>query len=201
MSYFLKAGAYILHPLMMPILGAAIYFYITPRFIEDDVVASKLFAIAIVSILIPIVFFFLLRNIGWVKSIQLKEVHERKIPLMIQCLLMLLLIKMVFDPYDNPELYFFFVGILFSTISAVILVLFKIKSSLHQMGIAGVTMFVIALSIHFKVNLLIAIGLLLICNGWVASSRLDSEAHTIPELIVGFFLGIIPQLLVLNLWL
>ncbi|NND61939.1 MAG: hypothetical protein HKN48_01965 [Flavobacteriaceae bacterium] len=201
MKHFLRFGAYALHPLLMPLLGMVIYYYITPRFTEGAVIQSKVIAILIITLLIPIVTFFLLRNIGWVSSIHLGEVHERKIPLMLQCLLLLLIIKMVFDPYDTPELYFFFVGILFSAISALILVLFRIKASLHQMGIAGVTMFVIALSIHFQVNMLVWIAFLVFCNGWVASARLSTRAHTIPEIVLGFCIGFFPQIMVLNFWL
>ena len=113
----------------------------------------------------------------------------------------LLIIKMVFDPYDSPELYYFFVGILFSAITTLLLVFLKFKVSLHQMGISGVTMFLIALGVHFKVNVLIAIGLLFIANGWVASSRLHTQSHNYPELIAGFFVGVIPQLIMLNFWL
>jgi hypothetical protein len=45
-----------------------------------------------------------------VRSIHLHEVRERKIPLMIQALLTLLIIKQVFDPYNSPEMYYFFIG-------------------------------------------------------------------------------------------
>jgi hypothetical protein len=38
-------------------------------------------------------------------------------------------------------------------------------------------------------------------NGVVASSRLEMKAHTPKELVIGFLLGIIPQLLLLHLWL
>ena len=126
---------------------------------------------------------------------------ELKIPLMLQSILLLLIIKMVFDPYDSPELYYFFVGILFSALTALILVFFKIKISLHQMGIAGVTMFLIALSAHFKVNLLLWIIALFVANGWVASSRLHTESHINSELIIGMFIGLLPQLILLNFWL
>lgn len=201
MNYFLRIGAYILHPLLMPLIGAITYYIITPRFIESEIIRAKLLAIAIITIFVPIVLFFLLKNMGWIATMELKEVHERKIPLLTQGLLLLLIIKLVFDPYNSPEMYFFFVGILFSTISALLLVLFKIKVSLHQMGIAGVTLFVIALSVHFKVNMLAWIGLFIFANGWVASSRLHTNSHTHPELILGLFLGAVPQLLMLNFWL
>ena len=201
MDRFLRLGAYILHPLLMPVLGTLIYFSITPRYTDSIVIWAKIAAIAIVTLLVPIVVFFLLKNLGWVKTLELEGVSERKIPLMIQCLLLVLIIKVVFNPYQTPEMYYFFVGVLFSSITAVLLILFKIKASLHQMGIAGVTMFAIALSVHFQVNILVWIGILLIGNGWVASSRLHTRSHTITELTVGFFIGLVPQLLLLNFWL
>ena len=51
----------------------------------------------------------------------------------------------VFTKYHNPELYYFFVAIAVSSLTALILVIFNFKASLHQMGIAGVTMFLILL--------------------------------------------------------
>jgi len=158
-------------------------------------------AIAIITIFIPIVVFFLLKNIRAVETIYLKEVKERKFPLMIQCILLLLIIKMVFDPFDDREMYYFFVGILFSSFSALVMVFFKVKASLHQMAAAGILMFLVGLSAHFKINLLVTISFFLFVNGWVASSRLNSEAHTYPELGVGFLLGALPQLILFNLWL
>lgn len=201
MNVFLRIGAYLFHPLLMPILGVLLYFYTTPRFVEPELFRAKLMAVFIITLMIPIVTFFLLKNLGVVSSIHLPETKERKLPLMIQCILLLLIIKMVFDPYNNPELYYFFVAVLFSALTALILVFFKVKASLHQIGIAGVTMFLIALSIHFKVNLLLWIIFFVFANGWVASSRLQSGAHTLPELTIGFFVGLVPQLILLSYWL
>ncbi|MBT8262143.1 MAG: hypothetical protein KJO05_04925 [Bacteroidia bacterium] len=201
MNIFLRIGAYIFHPLLMPLLGTFFYFIITPRYVERDLLFAKLMAVCIITFLIPLVTYFLLKNLHVVSSIQLDDVKERKVPLMLQCLLLLLVIKMVFDPYDSPELYYFFVAILFSAITALLLVFFKQKISLHQMGIAGVTMFLIALSVHFKVNLLIWIIIMFIANGWVASSRLHTNSHTPVELVLGLFIGVIPQLILLNFWL
>ncbi len=201
MNFFLRFAAYLFHPLLMPLLGSILYYILTPRFVEPEIMQARLFAVAIITLLIPIIVFFLLKNLGIVRSIHLEDVTERKLPLMIQCLLLILIIKMVFDPYDSPELYYFFVGILFSAITTLLLVFLKFKVSLHQMGIAGVTMFLIALGVHFKVNVLVAIALHFIANGWVASSRLHTKSHTYPELITGFFIGVIPQLIMLNFWL
>ncbi len=201
MKFFLRSASYIFHPLLMPLIGARLYYSLTPRFIEPQIINAKTYSIIIITILIPLISFFLLKNLGLVSNINLKNVKERKSPLMIQTLLVLVIIKMVFTSYQSPELYYFFVGVLFSTLSALILVLFNFKVSLHQMGVAGVTMFLIALSVHFNKNYLMEIGVFFIINGWVASSRLETNSHSIPELVAGFFVGFIPQLVMLNYWL
>ena len=201
MKLFLKAASYIFHPLLMPLLGTILYFNVTPRYVEPELVRANYFAIAFITIFFLIVFFFLLKNLGVVETIYLKEAKERKFPLMIQCILLLLIIKMIFDPYEDPEIYYFFVGILFSAFSALVMVFFKLKVSLHQIGVAGILIFLVGLSAHFKINLLITISFFLFVNGWVASSRLYSKSHTYPEIIVGIFLGVLPQLILFNLWL
>jgi len=201
MRLFLKLGSILFHPLLMPIMGTAIYFYITPRFVEYELVTANLFALTIVTVIIPIVVFFLLKTLRQVETIYLRNVKERKYPLMIQCVLLLLVIKMVFNPYDNPELYFFFVGILFSAFASLVMVLFKVKVSLHQIGVAGLLLFLVGLSAHFKINLLIPISFFLFANGWVASSRLQANAHSYLELGLGFLVGALPQLILFNMWL
>lgn len=201
MGTFLRIAAYLFHPLIMPLLGAFVYYSVTRRFIDQEIIQTKLIALFIVTVCIPIVSYFLLRNLNWVQTFHLSETRERKAPLMIQCVLLLLVLKMVYNPYDTPELYFFFVGILFSALSAFILVVLDFKASLHMMGIAGVTFFTFGLSVHFTTNLLIVLSLLFFVNGWVASSRLYTRSHTGVELAVGAFLGIIPQLILLGYWL
>lgn len=201
MNFFLRIAAYIFHPLFIPLLGALVYYKITPRYVEPEIVTAKLTAIVIITLLIPIITFFLLKNLGIIKSIHLPKVKERKYPLMIQSLLLLLILKTVYSPYDSIEMYYFFIGVLFSSLTALILVFFKFKVSLHQMGISGITMFIIALSLHFQVNLILGIAFFLFCNGWVASSRLHTKSHSLTEIIAGFFVGFLPQLILVKFWL
>ena len=88
MNVFLRIGAYLFHPLLMPLLGTLIYFVVTPRFVDRDLLLAKLTAVCIISFLIPLVTYFLLKNLHIVSSIQLEDVKERKVPLMLQCLLL-----------------------------------------------------------------------------------------------------------------
>jgi hypothetical protein len=160
-----------------------------------------LFQILIITILVPILFFMLLRSTGHVKSVMVHETSQRKIPLILQCFLYILLVKRSIVIMRYPELHFFFLGALFSTILALIGSLFKIKASLHMMAISGFTIFVIGLSIHLQTHNPYWTALMVFLTGIVASSRLAMDAHTNKELLIGLALGILPQMLFLYLWL
>lgn len=62
-------------------------------------------------------------------------------------------------------------------------------------------MFAIAIGIHFQININGTIALTTIILGAIATSRLHLQAHNGAELIIGMFLGIMPQVILLNYWL
>lgn len=160
-----------------------------------------IFQILIITILVPILFFLLLRSTGHVNSIMVPEASQRKIPLLLQCFLYILLVKRSIVITRYPELHFFFLGALFSTILALLCSLFKIKASLHLMAISGFTIFAIGLNIHLQMHNPYWSAFLILMTGIVASSRLEMEAHSPNELVIGTFIGILPQILFLYLWL
>lgn len=201
MNAFLTAASYIFHPLWMPFAGTLVYFLTTPRFFPEPVVKAKLMAIAIMTLFIPIVFHFLLKTLGIVRSPFLREIRERHWPLLFYILLLAVTLHFVLNMYDYPELYYFFLGILFSTATAWVLVWTKLKVSLHMMGIAGTTMFIVALSIFYNLDLIYTISFLLAATGLTATSRLHLKAHSSLELALGYFIGLIPQIFVLRFWL
>ncbi len=200
MNRLLKSISYIFHPLLMPLLGVIFYFHKTPRFTPETTVYAKIFSVTILTVLLPILLFFLLKTIKKVESIHLETTTERRLPLLINCILILLIVNRVL-PFDEiPELYYFFLGILISTITCLALALVKFKASIHMIGASGFFMFAVALSIHFKININATMALMCIILGAIATSRLHLKAHTPTELVVGFFVGLLPQLTILNYW-
>ncbi|MFP2996884.1 hypothetical protein ABN763_13290 [Spongiivirga sp. MCCC 1A20706] len=200
MKAFLKFFAYLFHPLFMPILGSGLYYWVSPRYSPIEMQGTILIKIAILTICIPIILYYLLRNLGVVSSIFLEKLAERKIPLYANIILLLLILKIVLPESFAIELYWFFVAALATTTACLLLVFFKIKASIHMMGICSVTMFIMILSIHYQKNLLLMITTLIIGCGLVASSRLSTKSHNGLELILGSLLGVIPQIMVINYW-
>ncbi|MBP1838412.1 hypothetical protein [Formosa algae] len=196
-----KSISYIFHPIFMPLVGVLFYFSKSPRFIPLAVIQTKLVSLSILTLILPILAVILLKTLGRVNSIELTKTRERIIPLMIFCCILLIVIKRVITPYDFIELYYFFVGILASTISCLILNILNFKSSIHLMAISGVCMFFIGLSIHFSINILGSIALIIFIMGAVATSRLSLKAHNYPEILIGCATGLIPQLILIPNWL
>lgn len=128
-------------------------------------------------------------------------ISQRRIPLLIQCFLTILLLKKSITLERFPELHFFFLGGLLSTILALLLLFVRTKASLHIIALSALTIFIIGLSIHHQVKNIIWIAFWVLMNGFVASSRLEMKAHTVRELLIGFLLGVVPQLLLLPFWL
>lgn len=201
MDRLLKSISFIFHPIIMPILGVLFYFSKTPRFIPDPIVKAKIFSISILTLILPILVYFLLKTIKNVDSFYLKTTRERIVPLLINCIIVALILYRVLPSNEIEELYFFFLGILCSTLACLFLAILKFKASIHMIAAAGFFMFAIAVSIHFKININGTIALMSIILGAIATSRLHVKAHTAIELIIGFFIGLLPQLTLLNYWL
>lgn len=201
MSTLLKSISYIFHPLLMPFLGVVFYFSKSPRFIPIPIRNAKLFSLVLLTILLPILLYFLLKTLKKVTSINLASTKERIIPLAVNCIIIFFVIQRVFPQNEIIELYFFFIGILLSTLSCLMLALLNFKASIHMIASAGILLFFIALSIHFNININGILILMFIITGAIATSRLHLNAHTNIELLIGFFIGLFPQLIMLNYWL
>ena len=201
MDFILKSISYVLHPLIMPLLGVLFYFSKTPRFIPENIVNAKIFSTILLTMILPILVYYLLKTLKKVDSIYLKTINERKLPLLINAFIISLVILRVFTSNEIKELYYFFIGILVSTLVCFVLAVFKVKASIHMLAASGFFMFALALSINFKININGTIALMMVLLGAIATSRLHLKAHTYPELIIGSLIGIIPQLLLFSTWL
>ena len=201
MNALLRSISFIFHPLLMPMLGVVLFFYTSPRFIPLPIIKGKLISIFLLTILFPIFVFYFLKASKHVKTIYLKTAKERIVPLIINCGVLVYIVLRIFPINEFKEVYFFFIAILLSTLSCLILAILKFKASIHMIASGGILMFLIATSIHYSINLNGLIAILFVLVGAIASSRLHMNAHNYPELIVGFFIGLLPQLILVKFWL
>ncbi len=193
--------SYFFHPIFVPLAGTVSYFLITPKYTTLEMRSGNILPVFILTIIIPILSFFILKNLGIVGSVFLQKTEERKYPLMISLILLfMILLKVIPDNY-NVELYFFFLGLIAASSTCLLLLYIPFKTSLHMMGMGSILMYLFALSFHFERNIVLAISFMFFASGLVASSRLYLKAHTRTELLIGFLVGAVSQLLTLKFWL
>ncbi|MBC5840786.1 MAG: hypothetical protein K2Y30_12350 [Flavobacteriaceae bacterium] len=201
MKKYLTLFSYIFHPVFIPVYATLFYIFAKNADIGFQEKIFILLQVFIVTLVIPILFFFLLKATGKISSLMVPDIAERKLPLVIHSFLIIILVKQSITLDRYSELHFFMLGALMSTLIALILLFFKSKASLHMMGITGLTIFYFGLSIAHQTQNIGFFAALIFTNGLVASSRLEMKAHTTKEILIGMLLGGSPQLLLMPLWL
>lgn len=201
MKKILPFFSYAFHPIFVPLLGTIFYVLLEGRYFTLAQYLILFLQIVIITFLLPIAFFYLLRTFGKIDNIMLSDISHRKIPLLLHVVLLSILIQKSITVDRFPALYFFFLGGIISAIFAFLLLYAKIKASIHMIGISALTVFIIGLSLKNEINTINLVAVFIILNGLVASSRLVMKAHSNKELMIGFLCGIVPQIGLLYVWL
>lgn len=196
MKKVLPFFSYLFHPIFIPTLGTLFYIFYSKNYYLNNSWHLLLFQVVIISFFLPLAFFYLLRIIGMIDSIMIANVSQRKMPLLLQIMLSLVLISKTITKEFLPELYSFFLAGIISASIAFILVYFKIKASIHMIAISALTFFVTLCSYFWGQNRVELVCVLFLLSGVIASSRLFMKAHTIKELAIGYCAGMIPQIAV-----
>lgn len=201
MKKFLLFFSYLFNPLFVPTYATLFYFFVTLNYFHKHEVYLVFVEVLILTLLLPISLFYLFRSLGIVRTKMLLNKRERRLPLAFYAILLFTLIKHSLANLVIPELYYYFLGVLISILTALTLVIFNRKISLHVMGVSSLTLFVISIATYYHTNFLALIGLLILCCGLVASARLQDDEHSLSGVVSGALAGVIPQVLLWFVWL
>lgn len=179
----------------MPILGAAFYW----RYAANTQAAELVGPIALFTIGLPLLAFGILKRFGYIESAVTVSIQQRIAPLILQTLFLFILLK-IGNWKGSYPLYNFYTGAMISSLLAGMLLVVKVKASLHMIGMIGATSFLYLLSFYLDRNLAPPLILMLLLCGCTASSRLAMQAHTPKELAIGAFLGAFPQFFLVVNW-
>lgn len=200
MGFLLRLGSYVFHPLIIPALGWLFYILIQPLYPKAMLLQLSYKDMLLFTIIIPALIWSYLKLRKKITDWEVTEVKQRRIPLFLYALCLVTLLYLGGLDFILPIKAFVY-GILCSVITSWMLLFIKVKASLHQTAISALTLFTICLSIFLKLDLLLYISILILANGWVASSRLYLKRHTPTELLLGFMIGALPQLYLVSYWL
>ena len=178
-----------------------VFFYTDVNYLSPAQKFLIMLQVLIMTVLIPVMFFLLLKTLKKIDTIMAENASQRKLPLLFQSLLLaMLLIQSL--PHDYvPELFYFFLGAIITSLVAMAVAFLVLKPSLHMAAMSAMLAFVIGLSIHNQQNMIALISVLFGITGVTASSRLQMEAHTNSELFFGLLIGAVPQLALWQFWL
>jgi hypothetical protein len=177
-------------------IGAILYFIIQPKFVPKELQYNIIAVVFISTYIIPILFLFILKRRNSIDSFHLKTINERKFPVLFYIILNLLLGVRLLEFVMVELLSLSFIATSLALIFVFILFFYKIKTSLHTLAIGGFIGFLIGMSYHYQIRILILIAFIFLLFGVVANARLKLKAHNQKEIYIGLFLGIVTQLMV-----
>ncbi|OSY88616.1 hypothetical protein WH52_02750 [Tenacibaculum holothuriorum] len=189
----------ILHPVVMPTIGVLLFFIISSYSINEQQLLAILSLVFTATYIVPILLLVFLKLFGLIDSYQVSTIRERKIPVIFMIVLFFLLGKTLNNVPIIRDFSILFYGTSISLTIVYLLFFTKTKASLHLLSMGNAIGFFMFLTNTLSFSTLYIIIPLVLLSGLLASSRLHLKAHNNKEVYLGFFLGILGQLIALYL--
>lgn len=177
----------------MPIFGSALFFLYNHQYFSSIQIGIVFIQFAIISILLPLTIFYLLLSLKKVDSIMIADVSQRKLPLMLNIILLGVFVTNSIKAEFFGSLHFFLLGGVLSSLILLLGIYLNKKFSIHAVGVTSLLFYAIGLSLQNDGRLPMLIPILIFLIGAVWSSRLYLKAHTNKEFFVGVLIGAISQ--------
>ncbi len=197
-----KIIAFLFHPLILPTYAFLLIYWTNPLLFSnyDTTDLSKIFlTVFINTFLFPVIAILLIWKLGFVKSLQMDSQQERIVPY-ITSGAMYIWTYVVFRKSGLPEiLNIVLLGATITLFACFLINIFR-KVSIHTASMACLFLLTLAMCLLSQDDysfLLMAIALL---AGIVGSSRLLTGAHNLPEITLGYFIGLMSQLVALRFY-
>ncbi|MCD4788715.1 MAG: hypothetical protein K8R37_01850 [Bacteroidales bacterium] len=193
-----KIISVVFHPMLIPSYTILILFNINNYISLLIPFSAKLLILGMVFIttfLFPILFIFIMKRKGIVKTLQMETREERIYPFAVTAIFYFLSYYMLKQLHISDIYYLFLLGATFLIIIA-LLITFYWKISVHMIGIGGMLGALIGISFRINVDFVILIALTVLCSGIVGFARLKLNAHKPLQIYTGFLSGVIIMLLV-----
>ena len=190
--------SYILHPLFIPTYFFLYLMQVLPfEFvgITEWQLTLRLFSVFWLTAFFPAFAVFLMWRLKLSESIFLRTQKERIIPYVITMFFYWWMYYLSRNFTDQPlALKFFYFGIFIASALGLIINNFM-KISLHAMGVGGFLTAVILVGLYYSVDNAIWTLLAIIITALVMSARMIVSDHSKQELILGFFIGLLTQVM------
>ena len=135
----------ILHPTVLPTVGAFLYFIFVTQTFEKRLQLIVLGLIFVLTYIVPILLLFFLKNFGFIKDFQVSTIKERRVPVIFMILILYFLGNTIIQIPMIRNLGILFYGTSLSLICIYVLFSIKLKSSLHLVSMGNMLGFFLIL--------------------------------------------------------
>ena len=193
-----KIISVILFPLFFPSYVILILFYYNNFNTYQIPLNAKFMVFTIIFIttcVLPLLFIFIMKKRGMIKSIQMETREERVFPLIISTIFFFMAYYMLKD-IEVLELFLFF--LIGSTLLLIITLLinFLTKISIHMIGVGGMTGALIGLTLSINADIIVLIIISIFLSGLAGYARLKLKAHNQAQIYSGFLCGLLIMLVI-----
>lgn len=183
----------------MPLWCVALYYLLTPQpFLPLEAVYTAIVT-GVASLVIPFAVLLSLKAFGKIESLGLHHTYERRLPLLLETLLLAGAVKIYLLGRISPPVALALCGATLSILTAYVC-LFWDKISLHAMGLSGLTTFTLMMLYHWDYPLSFAFPVaaaLLAAYDLTVIARMELGRHNSRQIVLGTLCGAIPQIAVL----
>jgi membrane-associated phospholipid phosphatase len=185
---FATVLSYLLHPVVYPILGLLITLKALPYYINSQITILALAFVFTGTYIFPLAVSFLLYRFDVISSFEMKKREDRKWPYVIGAISYYFTASFIQEIGLPNESYAYVLASAMVVVVHLIMLSFS-KPSAHLAGIGGFTGLMMAVSYKYQIGFLPYIALCIILAGFLGSARLKLNAHTLGEVVFGYFSG------------
>ena len=202
MSKVARIISILFHPLILPTYAFALVYFSNPLLFSayDEKQISQIFLTVVINtFLFPSIAIILIWRLGFVKSLEMNDPKERLVPF-ITTGAFYIWAYVVFRKSGYPQV--FDIIILGATITLFAIFMLNLfwKVSAHTGAMGCFIIITIALCMISSDNVNYLVILVVLLAGIIGSSRLWLDAHSPAEIFVGYFIGIMSQLIALQFY-
>lgn len=190
----------IFHPLLMPFYAMVIIFNVHSYLsysLAPEVKKIILFIVFITCFVMPVLISLYLLQKGFIRSLEMSERRERRVPFL-AAMLMYLCCFLLVRQLPAPDL----IPAIVISGAVIIAVAFAVnlrwKISIHMIGLGGLAGIIFISGDRILTDVSIYFIAVLLVSGITGWARLSREAHSSMQIYAGFIAGFVTSALTLN---
>ena len=193
---FAYLNSYLFHPLFVPLYVILFLLYVHPSAFtgfSDSTKIRVIFIVIINLLFFPLISVLLLKAVGFIDSIYLKNQKDRIIPYIASGIFFFWAYHVFKEQSQYPEVWVSYLLGLFLASSAALIANIYFKVSMHAVGVGGWLGLFFLMFNSKEMMMAWPLAAVLLITGMVCTSRMILKAHSPLDIYGGLIIGVLTQ--------